>query len=442
MLEVYHKMMRNMTVNNDDLFYDRRFNMSVFDNKKNKKSLNIPTKTMGGEYWWETIDQNKNYRLQMHQVSRHCRILTNDNIRIANGTEESMIAEFEKLNRREKAGLGMKQTYPNIKAPTLGGEVFWDELLKQEGYTLQKHKIDGHCRILNKKNIRIAHGKELEMRQIFSDLISGKGDSGYVNTKADHKPRLTLGGKVWWEDKRTEGQYCLQQNVVFGNCRIIDIRNVCIASGNYEQMSRKIDNLIKVNNTIKIPDYGDIIGVCRGYVYDHYGVYENDNSVIEFADGEKDMGNPIIRQTTLSKFIGSSKKCFVLVFPSSYGIPGKIYFSPNVPISERSKSGVFKNIKAFIKSINLDAEKYLDYIDEGMNTFENYHFYTPTETIARAKKYIGKNSFGDTNDSYALHRNNCEHFAIWCKTGLRQSLQAEGGLMRKLRAIDIFNNAE
>lgn len=414
--------------------------MSIFDNHKNKRSFNIPMKTLGGEICWDTIRENKNYRLQQHQITRHCRILTNDNVRIANGSEESMIAEFEKLDQREKAGLGMKATYVNIKAPTLGGEVWWDTVLNKSGYSLQCHKIDKHWRILDSKDIRIAHGKELEMRQIFSDLTTGKSDPDSIKKQIDKKPRETLGGKAYWEDKRTEGIYRLQQNILFKNCRILDPRDVCVASGSYEMMNLKLDELIKISNTIRLPEFGDIIGVCRGFAYDHYGVYENDDSVIEFADTDDDMGNPIIHRTTLSKFIGSSKKCFVLVFPSSYGIPGKLMFSPDVPIHERSNGSIVQNIIAFVKSINLDAERYLDYCDEALDTYAHYHLYSPEETVRRAKSCIGKTNFGNGDGGYALHRNNCEHFAIWCKTGLRQSLQAEGGIMRKFRAMDVFGN--
>lgn len=414
--------------------------MSIFDNIRKKKAPNIPTKTMGGEICWNTIRSNKNYRLQRHQLTRHCRILTNDDVRVANGSEESMIAEFERLDQREKAGLGIEPTYYNFKAPTLGGEVCWDTILRKNGYSLQRHKFDKHCRILDKKDIRIAHGKELEMRQIFSNLTTGKSDSASIKKQSNKNPRSTLGGEACWEDKRIESQYRIQQNIFFKNCRIVDSRDVCIASGSYEMMNKKLDELIKINQAIKIPKYGDIIGVSRGIAYDHYGVYENDNSVIEFADTENDMGNPDIHITTFSKFIGSSKKCFVLVFPSSYGIPGKIMFSPNVPIQDRSNGSILENINAFVKSINLDAKKYFNYLDEAMDTYKNYHLYSPEETVQRAKSCIGKTNFGNGYGEYALHRNNCEHFAIWCKTGLRQSIQAEGGIIRKLRAMDVFNN--
>ena len=55
-------------------------------------------------------------------------------------------------------------------------------------------------------------------------------------------------------------------------------------------------------------------------------------------------------------------------------------------------------------------------------------FYGPRKTVQRARSMIGK---GD----YNLFDHNCEHFAIWCKTGLLESTQLslEGMAARFLR---------
>ena len=55
-------------------------------------------------------------------------------------------------------------------------------------------------------------------------------------------------------------------------------------------------------------------------------------------------------------------------------------------------------------------------------------FYGPRKTVQRAKSMIGK---GD----YNLFDHNCEHFAIWCKTGQFKSTQLniEGMAARFLR---------
>ena len=48
-----------------------------------------------------------------------------------------------------------------------------------------------------------------------------------------------------------------------------------------------------------------------------------------------------------------------------------------------------------------------------------YHLYSPEETVARARSRLG-----ETN--YNLLTNNCEHFVIWCKTGVSESMQISG----------------
>ena len=55
-------------------------------------------------------------------------------------------------------------------------------------------------------------------------------------------------------------------------------------------------------------------------------------------------------------------------------------------------------------------------------------FYGPRKTVQRARSMIGK---GD----YNLFNHNCEHFAIWCKTGQLESTQLslEGMAARFLR---------
>ena len=106
------------------------------------------------------------------------------------------------------------------------------------------------------------------------------------------------------------------------------------------------------------------------------------------------------------------------MFPDVYGLPGKMFFSPDVPINARSSGSLIDNLFAFLNSINADAEQTLDDCREAFDAASNYHIYSPHETVARAKSCIGKTNFGNGSGEYALRRNNCEHFAIWCKTGL------------------------
>ncbi len=49
---------------------------------------------------------------------------------------------------------------------------------------------------------------------------------------------------------------------------------------------------------------------------------------------------------------------------------------------------------------------------------KGYKMYSPKETVERALSRVGENK-------YNLLLNNCEHFAIWCKTGVSESYQVK-----------------
>ncbi|MBQ6945620.1 MAG: lecithin retinol acyltransferase family protein [Ruminococcus sp.] len=213
----------------------------------------------------------------------------------------------------------------NIPFPTMGGLFFWEELDCQKGYTLQKHVIEGHCRILDSDDIRVAWGTEIQMRAKFRELVD--------------------------PDRHAE--------------------------------------------------YGDIIGVHRG-LYDHYGVYESDEVIYHYAAENGDFGKACIHITTLEKFIGESGNYFVLEFPENYGTPAKV----EMPVE--------KSITAYPVDITREIKELA------------YHLYTPSETIERARSRLGEGK-------YNLIVNNCEHFAIWCKTGIHESHQVNG-------LIDILSN--
>ena len=136
---------------------------------------------------------------------------------------------------------------------------------------------------------------------------------------------------------------------------------------------------------------GDVIGVHRG-VYDHYGIYTGNNEVIHFSNEGSDFGSDIcVRRATLAQFKNGADNVFVV-----------------------------------------DFEAYRDYVEnpelfdfEGLfklafdDLFDNkITIYSPEETVKRAESQLGKGK-------YNLVFNNCEHFAVWCKTGKRESSQVQ-----------------
>lgn len=144
---------------------------------------------------------------------------------------------------------------------------------------------------------------------------------------------------------------------------------------------------------------GDIMGVSRS-LYDHYGVCVGKNSVIHYTKDKDNNNQGIIRETTISEFMGESETYFILVFPDQYGEPEKSTFS-----FDSLSSTIGGNFSRGL--LNTLLKKFKEF---------NYTLYSPTETIERAKSRLGETE-------YNLPFNNCEHFSIWCKTGVSESHQ-------------------
>ncbi|NTU22469.1 hypothetical protein HPY28_19285 [Brevibacillus sp. HB1.2] len=50
---------------------------------------NLPTKTMGGKMFWNTLDFSNGWKLQQNLFTGHLRILDQDDVRQAWGLDES-----------------------------------------------------------------------------------------------------------------------------------------------------------------------------------------------------------------------------------------------------------------------------------------------------------------------------------------------------------------
>ena len=140
------------------------------------------------------------------------------------------------------------------------------------------------------------------------------------------------------------------------------------------------------------PKNGDVIRVNRG-LYSHYGVYvEGCRHVIHYtgATGPDDF-NGIVRETTLDEFLNGAETFSVCHFPEhpenfSHYTAGK-------------KGGIFRLWQA-LKALKL----------------KDYHLYSGDEAVRRARSKLGEGG-------YNLALNNCEHFAVWCRTGVKDSSQ-------------------
>lgn len=146
------------------------------------------------------------------------------------------------------------------------------------------------------------------------------------------------------------------------------------------------------------PEYGDVICVNHG-IYNHFGIFVDKNHVIHYSGKEKDMffREMVIDETDMENFLGESDKYYVY------------RFSQDKPfnVNRIRAEGLGRDLVDDVQAL------YLIYQIKNKIKFK---VYTPEETVKRARSRIGERKF-------LLHANNCEHFAIWCKTGVKQSYQ-------------------
>ena len=144
---------------------------------------------------------------------------------------------------------------------------------------------------------------------------------------------------------------------------------------------------------------GDVIGVHRG-VYDHYGIYTGRGKVIHFSNEGSDFGGDIrVRRATLSQFKNGADNVFVVDFEAYRDYVE----NPGLLDSLEEGKGILE--------IKLRKKKKKWFGNE-------LTLYSPKETVERAESQLGR-------EGYNIVFNNCEHFALWCKTGVEESTQVQ-----------------
>lgn len=211
-----------------------------------------------------------------------------------------------------------------------------------------------------------------------TELMERIGDCGNFERKVSEKNIL------WMTVSRKNG-WILQKDRLSAFARIVDSNGVQRGNGSFSAMTEKFNRL--TFGEFLRP--GDIIGVSRG-IYEHYAVYADKDRVIHYAGESNDFGGNIsIHEASMDEFLKGSKDMFFISFSGNY--PNKIH----------AKTGFFVN----------------DYLPCYKKTDE-YHVFSPEKTLERAYSRLGE-------QRYSLIRNNCEHFAMWCKTGVSESFQVE-----------------
>ncbi len=153
-------------------------------------------------------------------------------------------------------------------------------------------------------------------------------------------------------------------------------------------------------------NFGDVIYVDRG-LYKHFGIYSGKKKVIHYTKDDASFLDGTIQETSLSKFMDGERICCVCNFDergNRTSVEKSILPAP-LALDVGNKLNIFDGLKIFKSLYDLI------FSEEGK-------LYSPEETVSRARNCIGQKG-------YDLLFHNCEHFAVWCKTGVEKSAQID-----------------
>lgn len=223
------------------------------------------------------------------------------------------------------------------------------------------------------------------------DMIDRIGDCPNLEIKADPN-------SLFWNTVETIGDWKLQRSRLRNKARIVGPDGKVKANGTRSIMREKMRRLMRE----EFLQPGDVVGVSRAGLYEHYAVYIGDGRVIHYAgEGNDFSGRILVHEASFADFIKNATNYFVVYFDGTK--PFKI---------QSSKNFVFNSV--------------IDYYPEQFQN-RNWQTYSDEETVKRAVSRIGE-------ERYSLISNNCEHFAIWCKTGISDSSQVRSVVQYALSA--------
>lgn len=241
-------------------------------------------------------------------------------------------------------------------------------------------------------NYRIAWGTVEGMKRVLRQI-----NNEFTNPNI---PLQVIDGGVFWEDVDYAEGWKLQQHIFTEHARIITDDKKRVAWGSLDLMKKILSRLKKPWINCKA---GDILAVRRTIGYYHFAVYIGNGRVIHYAAENGDFGeNKSIHEAPFSKFLLTETRFAVLDFPERHGWP-----EHNIVDLAAENNIVFP-----VREPGL-----LEEFMHELRSIADYHVYSPEETVRRAKSRISE-------QEYNLISNNCEHFAVWCKTGISESRQS------------------
>ena len=231
-------------------------------------------------------------------------------------------------------------------------------------------------------------------------------------------PAKTLGGYVFWKNVLVlDDDTRVQQNEVDNHYRVLDAQDRRIAWGNESAMRNFIRDKLGVRKELET---GDVLAVDRmGWsdnrkgLFQHFAVYIGAGEVVHFApeggDWDLSLNNVHVHRTSLGKYLEDADKCYVMVFADADHRP----FQVAAALDDKRAPG---HVTEWMPNVRLEENHGSLSRPDAVT-----HLYSNAATVARAIQCIGSQQ----ERKYNLLNNNCEHFAMWCKTGKRQSWQAK-----------------
>lgn len=154
---------------------------------------------------------------------------------------------------------------------------------------------------------------------------------------------------------------------------------------------------------------GDVIGVHRSHEislipYIHYAIYIGDGKIIHYADNE-------VIESSMGYFLAETtgNSYFLIDFERL-----------NIEIEHDNR----KSIIPFVMHSTCVSQTAV-YVSRNP-----YKLFTAEETVNRARSRIGERK-------YSLMFNNCEHFVMWCKTGVKECNQT-ADMLKLLNSARIY----
>ena len=172
-------------------------------------------------------------------------------------------------------------------------------------------------------------------------------------------------------------------------------------SSSYDQETRIVKENFESDRADGVK-YGDVIYVDRG-IYKHYGIYIGNDRVIHYSGSSglssssaSSGSDASIHEAPISEFLDGSTSCKFIDFRH-----------------QEFLDSLIRSLRCSIGGGGIVSTALFAYA-----VANKKNIYSPEETVQRARSRIGERK-------YSVTSNNCEHFAMWCKTGIAESKQVK-----------------